>query len=168
LNKTSHLNKTLSLCDAQGTVHSLHLDKLEFVIQRKAELAFKKIDSLMRNKDIEGAEQAIDKLLKLNLSLYQKGFRNRDPNFRSNCGFIQDEAILIDVGRMVYSEEIKEPKKFKQDLLKSSLRFRKYIEANHPELLSYFDNAIAKITQSEDNRSYSDTPQPRREVGVSE
>jgi hypothetical protein len=145
LNRTSHLNKTLSLCDAAGVFHTLHLDDLEFIVQKKAQLAFARIDSLMQSGDTEGAKQAINKLLQLNLELYRKGVRNRDPNFRSNCGFIGSKAIVIDVGRMVCSEEMKDLKRFKLDLLRSTPRFRKYLAKNHPQLLSYFDTSVEQI-----------------------
>ncbi len=154
LNRTSHLNKKLSLCDAKGGSYLLNLDDLEFVIQRKAELAFAKIDSLMQNKECEGAKRAIDKLLELSLGLGRKGFRDRDPNLRSNCGFIGDEAILIDVGRIIYSEEIKEPKKFKRELMRASVVFRKYLSRSYPQLLSHFDNCIAKILESDNNKAH--------------
>ncbi len=147
LNRTSHLNKTLSLTDARGVSHLLQLDDLEFAIQKKAELAFRRIDSLMRESDVEGAKKAILKLLKLNLSLSQKGYRNRDPNFRSNCGFVGEEAILFDVGRIVPSEEINEPENISKAFKKSTPKFRKYLTENYPDLLKHFDACVEELTQ---------------------
>jgi hypothetical protein len=149
LNQTQHLKKILAFCDPLGKTHLLNLDDLEFIVQKKADLAYNTLNSLMEKKDIEGAKLAIDQLLALNVKLYQKGFLNRDPNFRSNCGFIENSAILIDVGRVVYSEKIKHPKKYKQELLKITPKFRLYISTQYPELLSYFDLAIGKIINSE-------------------
>jgi hypothetical protein len=146
LNQTEHLRKALPISDAMGKRHLLNLDELEFVVQKKADLAYHTIDSLMEKKDIEGAKSAIDQLLKLNLKLYQKGFRNRDANFRSNCGFIADRAMLIDVGRIVYSQEIKEPKNYKEELLRITPKFRMYLTSRHPELLAYFDQSVVKMT----------------------
>jgi hypothetical protein len=152
LNPTSHLKKKLRFYNSSGACQLLDLDRLEFAVQKKAELAFHRIDALMQAKDIEGAKQAIDKLLELHLSLSKKGFRNRDLNFRSNCGFIGLEAIVIDVGRIVYSQDIKQLKNFRKDLLKSTPHFRKYLTLNHPDLLPYFEDAIAKIVASDHNR----------------
>lgn len=157
LNPTSDLKKALSFTDAKGFMHSLDLDPLQFIVQKKAELAVARMDSLMQNKDIEGAKSAIDKLLEMNLSLYQKGFCNRDPNFRSNCGFIGPNPIVIDVGRMTYSQEIKGPQAFQHILIKFSSRFRKYLVQSHPELLAYFDHQIAKLFQSDNRESHEPT-----------
>lgn len=146
LNRTSDLNKTLSVTDADGEPHLLPLDDLEFALQKKAELAFQRIDSLMQGSDVEGAKRAVYKLLKLNLELYQKGYRNRDPNFHSNYGFIGEEAILIDVGRLVYTEEIKAAENISKEFKKVALRFRKYLADNYPQLLGHFEMRIEEIT----------------------
>lgn len=148
LNKTSHLNKELSFCDAKGHSHLLNLDGLEFALQKKAELSFARIDALMGCGDIEGAKLAIDKLLELNSTLYHRGYHNRDPNIRSNCGFIHGEAMLIDVGRVVYSGEAKSAEVMKRELLKALPRFQKYLAANHPELLSYFNQVTTPFEAS--------------------
>jgi hypothetical protein len=149
LNQTEHLKKTVTFCDALGKTHLLNLDTLEFIIQKKADLAYATLDSLMEKKDLEGAKLATCQLLELNVELYLKGFRNRDPNFRSNCGFIDSSAIVIDVGRIVYDEKIKEPQAFKQELLKITSKFRSYISSQYPELLPHFDQSVAKIINSD-------------------
>lgn len=148
LNQTNHLNKQLSFYDEKGICHLLNLDDLEFIIQKKAQMAFAKIDALMQKQDIAAAKEAITKLLQLNIDFYQKGVRNRDPNFRSNCGFIGNEAILIDVGRIVYSEDIKKPSEMKREFNKAIPKFQKYLSTEHPELLPFFENCVENIFPS--------------------
>jgi hypothetical protein len=158
LGQTSVLNKTLVVRDGSGIVHELPIDALEFVIQRKAEVACARIDRLMRAGAEGGAREAIEQLLNLKVALYQKGVYNRDPNMSSNYGFIGSKAILIDVGRVVRREELKDPAVFKQALLKSTRRFRKYLTLNHPQLLAYFDNCIAKILSTDHNGQHEIAP----------
>src|ERR1700722_5834233 len=136
LNKTEHLQKTLSFEDAEGNTHRLALDAVAFIIQKKVDIASETIDRLMQKGDVENAKLAIDRILALNLRLHQKGFHNRDPNFRSNCGFLKDDAILIDVGRIAPG---------KHESLKAIRKFRDYLSAKHPELLDHFDQSVAKI-----------------------
>ena len=149
LNRTAHLNKKLTFCDANGQAHLLNLDDLEFVVQKKAEMAFARIDALVLSCDIAGAKQAIAKLLQLNVDLCQKGYRNRDPNFRSNCGFIGNEAVLVDVGRIVSSEDVKKPDAMKKELAKAIPRFQKYLSTKHPELLAFFENCVQNVVSSD-------------------
>jgi hypothetical protein len=80
----------------------------------------------------------------------QQGLRNRDANFRSNCGFIGATAVVIDVGRVVYSEEIKKGESMKKEILRITPRFRRYLLESYSELLPGFDQAVAKIIQPED------------------
>jgi hypothetical protein len=148
LNRTENLKKILCFCDALGRTHFLNLDDLEFVVQKKADLAYAVLDSLMKKGDIEKAKLAIDRLLSLHIKFYREGLHNRDPNFRSNCGFVDAQAIVIDVGRIVYSEEIKNPKIYKEELRKTTAKFRLYLSTNHPELLFHFDQSLAKITMT--------------------
>ena len=149
LNQTNELNKMLSVTDTQGNPHTLNLDDLQFVLQKKAELAYNAIDNWVALGQSDRAKAAIDQLLALNIAFYQKGLRNRDANFRSNCGFIGSKAILIDVGRVVYSEEIKNPENYKKDLLQITPRFRKYLASKHPDLLAHFDESIMQLTSKE-------------------
>lgn len=142
LNPTDHLKKTLRLCDPEGRNHLLNLDELEFVVQRKAELAYKVIDSLIAAQRVDEAKQAIDQLLALQASIHKKGFRNRDPNFRHNYGLIGGQAILIDVGRIVDFEKTSQKNPI------STSRFREYLFDRHPELLAYFDQSIDEILHS--------------------
>jgi hypothetical protein len=149
LNKTSHLGKETSFSDQKGGVHSLHLDNLAFVLQKKAEGFSERIDALMQKGNTQGAKAAIGKLVELHGALYKKGYCNRDPDLCSNCGFIGEEAILFDVGRVVYSTEQKNTKVIRKELSKASPHLQKYLAANHPELLSCFNDAMIQILPPE-------------------
>jgi hypothetical protein len=148
-NPTTHLPHPLSFYDAAGQLHWLDLNKLEFIIQKKAELAYPTLDRLMANQQVDQAKQAIDQLLALNVTFYKKGFRNRDANFLSNWGFIDEQPILIDMGRVVFSEEIKLPQNYKKELLRIVAPFRQHLAVKHPELLVHLDQSIDKILQSD-------------------
>lgn len=145
LNPTQNLHPQLSLCDAKGNVHLLPLDQLSFALQRKAELAYNVFEQLMTANQIDEAKHALHELLALNLTFYQKGLRNRDTNFRSNCGFIGSRAILIDVGRVVYLEEIKNPKRYKKEFIQITAPLRSFLDKKYPELLPVFDQFIADL-----------------------
>ncbi len=145
LNPTTSLQKSIPLTDPKGQPCLVDLDPLPFVLQRKAVLASSMIDTLMQNGEEARAKEAIDKILHLAVSFYQKGYRNRDPNLRSNFGFIGTEPILIDMGRMVVSEEIKTPANYAKELIRIAPRFRKYLAAKHPTLVPYFDQKVANV-----------------------
>jgi len=134
LNPTNHLQVKLEISDKDGKEYRLELDKLQFVVQRKAELASRVIDRLVGSGQIEEAKRAIDQLIALQLTISEKGFRNRDPNFRHNYGFIGTEAILIDTGKIVPRDE-------KSDLDRPIItsHLERYLKEHHPQLLLYFE-----------------------------
>jgi hypothetical protein len=133
-----HVNQThdQKILNVEG--NAIPLDDVSFVVQRRADLAFHRIDALMGSGNVEGAKEAIFQLLQLNLELYQKGFRNRDANFRSNCGFDGDKAILIDVGRIVPSDTVD----IEKEIRRITPRFHRYLEQRHPELVPYFEQQV--------------------------
>jgi hypothetical protein len=147
LNPTAQLFPPLSLTDAEGKTHTFSLDPIPFVLQRKAVMLSMTIDTLMKEGQKAAAEEAIEATLQLTLSLCEKGYRNRDPNLRSNFGFVEQKPILIDMGRVVLSEEMKVQALAKQELVRIAPRFRRFLIAKHPALLPYFDAKIAKIEQ---------------------
>ncbi len=139
LNPTQHLYKTVLFSDISGKEHLLNLDELQFVVQKKADLANGHIDALVASNDMDGAKHAIDQLLSLCMRLHDKGVRNRDPNFRSNYGFVDGNPIVVDVGRMAYAEKSAE-----EDLRRFKEKFRIYLATQDPELLEYFDHLCKK------------------------
>ena len=147
LNPTGHFNRSLKVKGPSGLSYELDLNDFEFVIQKRAELAYHRIDSLVKAQNLEGAKRAIDQLLALHIQLYKKGIRNKDANFRSNYGFIGDEPIIVDVGRVVYCEKIKKLRNYKSELERIAPRFRNWIQLTHPQLLSHFDGSMEKIGQ---------------------
>ncbi|MBI2812055.1 MAG: hypothetical protein HYX67_14660 [Candidatus Melainabacteria bacterium] len=146
LNRTDHLKRDVLVLDQNGQGHKLNLDETPFVVQKKAELVFTAIDALMQNGNIEGAKNAIVQVLNLNAGLYKRGYHNRDPNIRSNCGFVGDKAILFDVGRIV---SIKNPIHLDKEIERFTPRLQRHIATRHPELLPHFEQAVAKIAESE-------------------
>lgn len=143
------LGKSLSLIGPDQAAHQICLDDFAFVIQKKATLPFAYIGDKIANGDRAGALSAIEDLLQLHIQLYERGIRNRDANFRSNCGFVGSTPIIIDLGRIVYSEAIKKPDNYKRELERFLPRIRLWLGANHPDLLADFEEIVAKIIDSQ-------------------
>jgi hypothetical protein len=61
---------------------------------------------------------------------------------RTNCGFIGENAIKIDVGRLMKLEASKQPEIYRQELLRIALPFQKWIDMTYPELSSSFEESL--------------------------
>ncbi|NGX37328.1 MAG: hypothetical protein K1000chlam2_00482 [Chlamydiae bacterium] len=138
LNPTTHLSKTLLITDRLGIVHPIDLDHFDFVVQKRAEMVYDRIDSLMEMGNQKAAKEALLQVFSLISTRAKKGYRDRDPNIRTNCGFIEDKAVKIDVGRFVKNEEMKTPERHNEELLRITAPFEEWIEIHHPYLLPAF------------------------------
>lgn len=138
LNPTNHLQTKLLVQDRLKIWHSLELDKFDFVVQKRAIRAYEKISSLMLNQQIEKAKQSIVEIFNLIYTRAEKGYRDRDPNIETNCGFIGDHAIKIDVGRFVRNEAMRDENTRRMDFLKIIAPFEEWIEERYPILLPFF------------------------------
>lgn len=129
LNKSSDLNCCLTLVDRLNIQHRLDADRLEFVLQKRANLV---LPTLMAQQEKKTLLESLAKLLH---TLDQKGIYDRDSHLTKNFGFIGDQAVLIDCGSLAKKKPEDEPK-IKAGALK------KWLGAEDPELLPFFENAM--------------------------
>ncbi|NGX47199.1 MAG: hypothetical protein K1000chlam3_00571 [Chlamydiae bacterium] len=135
LNPTSHLKTKLAIKDRLGIRHFIDLDRFDFVVQKRATRVYDQIDELMGSGKVEEAKQALKEVFVMIQTRAKKGFRDRDPNIRTNCGFIGSRAIKIDVGRFVRSEDMRKKEIYSADLKRITAPFEEWIKETHPILL---------------------------------
>ncbi len=134
LNPTNCLKKKLAITDKLHIQHAIALDITNFVLQKRAEPAFAHITALMEQGRKEEAKNAVLALLKLIEKRCAKGFKDRDPDIRTNCGFVGDAAIKLDVGRLERSEALKDPKNGFAEVEKVMAPFNLWLETFYPSL----------------------------------
>lgn len=149
LNKTSDLKQKIHLVDPLQISHYIDADSLDFVIQRRADLVHTRIDTLMREGKIEEAKNAVSRILQLIVTRCKKGFQDRDPNIRTNCGFAGECPIKIDVGRFIRNESMKRPDVQRQELMRISKPFGVWLSENHPALTPHFQAEIERLSHDD-------------------
>lgn len=146
LNKTSDLHMQTTLVDKLGIEHRLALDPVEFVIQKRAVLVFPHLKTLIQEQKKEEARYAIDQIVNLIVSRCQKGIYDQDPRIGSNIGFLEDRAILIDIGRLEIDPNRKDPEIYRKDLEQITSKLQMWLNKNgSPELASYLVETIHEI-----------------------
>lgn len=143
---SSHLNQTVTIYDKIGKRHEIELDQVEFVLQKKASLVYDSLNEWMANGQKEKAKQGIRNLLILALERCKKGIFDKDPDFSTNFGFVNEMPVQIDVGRLSLDEQEKNPAIHCGEMIRITRDFQKWIEINHPDLLEFFDEEIQKLT----------------------
>lgn len=147
LNKTNHLKTKLKIRDPIKIWHTVNLDDFDFIIQKRADKVYERIDYLMARNRVEEAKKTIEDVFALIYIRAKKGYRDRDPNIETNCGFIEDKPVKIDVGRFVPCSDMKKEEVRKADLLDILPPFEEWIKETHPSLFPYYKETKDKYTQ---------------------
>ncbi len=108
LNKTHHLKKKIKVIDRLHRTHLIDLDGVEFVLQKNAELIFSRFKTLLERNDRDALNDAISQVMQLVERRMQKGIADHDKAVSHNFGFIGDQAVQIDIGRIYYGEKPKD------------------------------------------------------------
>lgn len=149
LNKTDFWKRKIKIVDRVNIQHSLNVDQLDFLIQKRAELVHQKIDRLMREGKREEAEKAIKAVFDLILRRRNKGFSDRDPNIITNCGFVEERAVKIDVGplakgKVVKRGRIKKDETAQEELVRVTKPLKAWLQEAHPVLIPSFEEELIR------------------------
>lgn len=142
LNKTDHLQSQLKIVDKLNIAHTIDLDKVEFIVQKWATPSYEHLDKLAQEKDLGRAKQAIDSIVSVILSRSQKGIYDEDAKIHRNFGFIENRAIVFDVGRFKKDPRRLDPKTQKEDLKKITSRLKTHLEEVSPQLAVYLEEKL--------------------------
>lgn len=134
LNKGDNLKLKTTIIDRLNIAHTIDLDSHEFVLQRRAELAYPYIKRLVESGDIDKAKKAVESICQLITSRCEKGIYDEDAKIHRNVGFIDEEAILIDVGRLKLDPRRKNREVQKGDLKKITEPMVDFLEDLSPEV----------------------------------
>lgn len=95
------LQCSITLIDKLGITHHIAADDLDFLLQKKAVPAYPYIHELLAQHNVKGAQNAIEQIVQLHSIIAARGFNDLDPNIETNFGFIDGQAMKIDVGCLI-------------------------------------------------------------------
>lgn len=124
----------ITLIDRFGIHHQIDLSQVPFVVQQRATPLREVISSMLERGEEEEALKALQQIVEMYLQGYRKGIVDLDHNFMYNTGFVDGHPIRIDLGRLQYQEEVKNPSIYRQDLDKVFReRLREWLERHFPK-----------------------------------
>lgn len=151
LNKTEDLDLQVTLVDKDKRIHTLNLNHYEFIIQKRSELVYDHLIRLMRQEDRLGFRKAICALIDQVIEQCKQGFVDRDSGIGHNYGFVGEEVIHFDVGRIAYDENVKKPAFYQLEALRAVEKIEKWLTEFYPDFLSDFEAATAPYKSNNDN-----------------
>jgi hypothetical protein len=145
LNKTTDLQRQVTLYDKIGQKHLIILDQMEFCVQHRARMLCDTLLAYKDNGNLIEAKQLIRQLLNTILSEYSRGLADNDHALMQNTGIAQGMPVHIDVGQFVFNEAVKQPAIFHQELFTKTYKFKLWLRDYYPELGEYLEQELHQI-----------------------
>lgn len=142
LNKTENFLPTIKIKDPLGIVHTVLLDRTEFILQEKASLLFPEIKKQLIKGNTAETKDLIRKLFQSIALRCDKGIRNVDHSSHRNMGLIDDSIVEFDIGSYVYDLSVIEETGKKIELLGHTKRIKRWIKKYSPDLLTFYESQI--------------------------
>lgn len=138
-NKTKDLNKIVTIHDKIGLTNQIPLDDVVFIIQERGETLRTTLNNLLKKDQVSLAKQRIGQIFDLYISEYQKGIYDRDHGVMHNTGFVGENPLHLDIGKLSKDDHLKDPKVYRQDFdlifHKISLWLSTNYSKQYPEML---------------------------------
>lgn len=107
LAQTDHLQNKLKIYDKIGILREIDLDSTCFLIQKKTDLLYPSLASLIKKGELEKAKQLIYSFVDLSFKFIIKGIDN-PTTVEKNFGCIGLQPVQIDVGRVLIMDDFEQ------------------------------------------------------------
>ena len=141
----SKIAESIRLRDKMGFLHEVPVEKVDFLVQQRAELLAPALQSLMQEGKVTEARLIITRLFQMCVKEYLRGYGDLDHALMQNTGVINGRSIHVDVGQIVYREEFKQPEVYHQELYNKTFAFRVWLKKEYPELADHAKLELIKI-----------------------
>lgn len=128
LQPSTALGKTVRILDRDGTPYDVSLDTIPFVIQYKADLAGERLRQLLDRGDSEKVRDAALQISAFFTQRAHKGYTDRIQTLHNNYGFVGEQFVQIDPGRLLFDQGVAENSE------KEVERILSYIRQDWPQL----------------------------------
>lgn len=142
LNPTADQHLVVNIIDKQGQSHAIDLDGTRFIVQRKVRELEELLDALLQKQEVDLAQQRICQVFDLYFSFYQKGVCDLGIGILRNNGFIGDEPIHFDVGKMIVDTSMRDPKNHRARTLKMAKKVKFWLFRNYPQYESEISHKL--------------------------
>jgi hypothetical protein len=132
VNSSTVIDKKLYVVDQFAKTTVMDLRYCPFVLQKKATLATKHFNQLLKDGQIDDLISSIESLSDLFIVRAKKGFTDRIQALHNNYGFVGNRAVQIDLGRVYFDASIAAQPQKEVERIFSQLQSS--IAEHHPEL----------------------------------
>lgn len=144
--QTDNLQKNVTLVDRLQIGYSVPLDKLAFIVQKKANPFFPYLEKVIQTKSPAAIQRAMDQVVGLIVSRCEKGIEDQDAILEKNYGWLDGRTIHIDIGRFVKNSHLNA----QAEVTKITHSLKTWLHNEHPDAEAHFDQALKLIPSGEE------------------
>jgi hypothetical protein len=136
---------TVEFLGPAGRVHSIDLNRVAFVLQKRADAAvFDRLEEIAKRQGTEGLNSAIAAILSHLEERCTLGIADDDRDIEINFGFLGDAPLLIDPGRLYLSQELKTSNGFAKEMNLATKKLRKWLLGHYPESAQFLSQQLLR------------------------
>lgn len=149
LNAVNNLKRSVTVIDKIGLRHTIDLENYPFIVQYKGESLRVVLARLLDEGDLNTVKRRIGQIFDVYAGEYRKGIYDHDHGVMRNTGFIAEQPLHLDLGKLMREENMKDKTCAKQDALLVVAKIKAWVKRNYPryheELSSYIDGKIEQL-----------------------
>lgn len=142
LNPTADLQAHVTLIDPLNNQYEVNLDRVAFVLQKKATRIFPTLHRFIVRGEQDRAKAHLNSLVQLITKRCAQGIIDNDAILDQNYGFADSQAIHVDIGRLTRDPTVAESEKTATHAHHIFWRLRAWLQEESPELATYFEERL--------------------------
>lgn len=142
LNPTPDAPHPVTIVDHLGSEYVIDLSRVSYLLQARADGIFRTLETYHQRGDTAATKALIDSIVSLIATRCQKGITDNDALLEQNYGVSNGKAIHVDVGRLAFAPEMRDPRKMKAHLNQMVWKLREWLQERSPEMKNYLDKRI--------------------------
>lgn len=146
LNNTGNPERFVTLRYKIGLEYTVDVSNIPFVLQKRGETLRVVLDKLLTQGDVNAAEERIGQIFDLYAGEYAKGIYDHDHGVMRNVGFVGNQPLHLDVGKLLVEKRMQDKGIARQDALLVADKMKGWIKKSYPEdfarLSAYIDHKI--------------------------
>lgn len=144
LKRTENLGQ-ITIINKMGIPYTISLDDQEFVLQKKAIMLESYLVGFIEKGDFDGARNALQQVIDLLVRLSKKEIVDKDWRVFENIGFVDNQAIYIDIGQFVKDPAISQQQAYKREIVERTEILMDWLKEKYPDLALTFEQQLQMI-----------------------
>jgi hypothetical protein len=143
LNKTEGLLPSCTIIDKAGEQHSVDLNRVEFLVQRRATMLEPALLEMIQAGKFLEAQELLSRLVALYRADYAQAVSDRDPCLLRNTGVVDGQPIHVDVGKLRPRKPVHDSQCASDKLRCKMLELRNWLEEKCPQLAVHLERQLS-------------------------